>query len=161
MAAAGTGKRLLLSTPLGEIALSLLPEAAPATVAHVERLVAAGAWTGASFYRSDFVIQFGLHGSGRSAPGGPLKVNESALRTRVSNLRGTAAIAHWDVPDCGDSEAFISLKANAHLDAAYGGYCVWARVADADAPSWRAIDAIAAKIAASGGTVPVTKAVIV
>lgn len=156
-------KRLLLTTPLGEIALALLPDAAPVTVAHVERLVAAGAWTGASFYRSDFVIQFGLHGTGRSSPCADLAVNESSRASRISNLKGTAAIAHWDIPDCGNSEAFISLRDSTHLDSAYGGYCVWARVAAEDKNSWAAIDAIASKIASSGGkaTVPVTRAVIV
>ena len=113
--------RLVLSTPLGDVALQLLADAAPATAAHVARLARAGVYDGASFYRSDFVIQFGLHGTAVKSPFPPLSVNESRLPTRLSNLRGTCAVAHFDVPDCGDSEAFISLQDNAHLDAAYGG----------------------------------------
>ena len=50
---------------------------------------------------SDFVIQFGLHGSGVTHTFGDLPVNETAQHVRLSNTRGTAAIAHWDVPDCG------------------------------------------------------------
>lgn len=152
--------RLVLTTPLGEIALALLQDAAPATAAHFARLASTGVLSGSSFYRSDFVIQFGLHGSGRASPHGPLAVNESARPGRVSNVRGTCAVAHWDVPDCGDSEAFISLADNTHLDAAYGGYCVFARVRDDDAASWATIGAIAAAVK-KGGNVPVSKAAVV
>ena len=45
-----------------------------------------------------------------------LHVNETHKAPKVSNTRGTAAIAHWDVPDCGNSEFFINLKSNGHLD---------------------------------------------
>jgi cyclophilin family peptidyl-prolyl cis-trans isomerase len=38
----------------------------------------------------------------------------------VSNTRGTCSIAHWDVPDCGNTEFFVNLQPNAHLDEAYG-----------------------------------------
>ena len=72
-------------------------------------------------------------------------MNETGTGTVVSNTRGTAAIAHWDVPDNGNSEFFINLKANSHLDEAYGGYCVFAEVAD-DA-SFAVVDKIAAAIA--------------
>jgi len=154
--------RLILTTPLGEVALALLRDAAPATAAHVARLAEAGAYDGgaASFYRSDFVIQFGLHGSGRASAFGPLAVNESSRPGRVSNLRGTAALAHWDVPDCGDAEAFINLGDNAHLDAAYGGYCVFARVLEGDAKSWAVVDAIAAAVK-KGSKVSLVKATVV
>lgn len=55
-------------------------------------------------------------------------------------------MAHWDVPDCGNSEFFINLGNNSHLDTAYGGYCCFAQVAADDAESWRTIDSIAAAI---------------
>ena len=80
----------------------------------------------------------------RTNPEGDLKVNETHQHKIVSNTRGTAAIAHWDVPDCGNSEFFINLSANAHLDSAYGGYCVFAEV---DAVSFKIVDAIADAIA--------------
>ena len=73
----------------------------------------------------------------------------------MSNVRGTAAIAHWDVPDNGNSEFFINLQANTHLDEAYGGYCVFAQVEDTDADSYKTVDAIAAAIK-SKGSVPIT-----
>ena len=62
----------------------------------------------------------------------------------MSNARGTAAVAHWDVPDCGNTEFFINLVTNSHLDSAYGGYCVFAEVADES--SFAVVDAIAAAV---------------
>eukprot|EP00729_Bicosta_minor_P025733 gene25733-30894_t len=106
-------------------------------------------YDGKTFYRRDFVIQCGLHGS-QTKPPANLQSNETGKHTFVSNTRGTAAIAHWDVPDCGNTEFFINLKANSHLDEAYGGYCVFAEVEEGDAASFAVVDTIAAAIA--GGT---------
>jgi cyclophilin family peptidyl-prolyl cis-trans isomerase len=148
-----------ITTELGVISLTLLPDAAPQTVAHIVKLVSSGFYNGTSFYRSDFVIQFGLHGTGRPAP--DLTVNETNHGARrISNTRGTAAIAHFDVPDCGGSEIFINLQANPHLDTAYGGYCVFARVEDP--ASLDIVDAIAAAVkTTTRGTVGIQKAVLV
>ena len=86
----------------------------PRTVEHVKSLAASGIWDGCKFYRSDFVIQGGTHGSGRDAP--KLSVNETGVGPLISNTRGTAALAHFDVPDNGAGEFFISLQDNAHLE---------------------------------------------
>ena len=75
-------------------------------------------------------------------------MNETSTGTVISNSRGTAAIAHWDVPDCGNSEFFINLGSNSHLDSAYGGYCVFAEVQDE--ASFSVVDAIAEAIAKGG-----------
>lgn len=111
---------LVIETEVGNLCLALRPDAAPTTCAYISELVKIQLYDGMKFYRSDFVIQMGLHGSGRSVPNGDLKVNETHQFERVSNTRGTAAIAHWDVPDCGNAEFFINLQANTHLDDAYG-----------------------------------------
>ena len=137
---------LVLTTALGAIRLVLHRDAAPATVAHVTALAASRVFDGAAtFYRSDFVIQCGLHGSGKSSPLPNLAKNEARSCGR-SNTRGAMAVAHWDVPDNGNSEFFISLKSNGHLDTAYGGYCVFATVAPGDAASFAVVDAIAAAV---------------
>lgn len=81
-------------------------------------------------------------------------MNETRSGTFLSNRRGTAAIAHWDVPDCGNTEFFINLGENAHLDDAYGGYCVFA-VVDGDA-SFAIVDAVAAAVK-SGKNTPITR----
>ena len=52
------------------------------------------------------------------------------------------------MPDNGGSEFFVNLKHNKHLDAAYGGYCVFAEVAADDAASFATVDKIAALVKA-------------
>ena len=100
--------------------------------------------------RSDFVIQMGTHGLSRANPEGNLPVNETKSGVRISNTRGTAAVAHWDVPDNGNSEFFINLQTNDHLDDAYGGYCVFAQVSEDDAASFATVDKIATAIKSQG-----------
>ena len=121
--------KIILETSLGKIALSLRSDAAPETAAHICRIASSGLYDGCCFYRSDFVIQCGLrnaNGEQIENPFPDISVNETALHTRVSNTRGTCAVAHWQAPDNGNSEWFINLKHNSHLDTAYGGYCVFA-----------------------------------
>ena len=120
-----------VSTTFGQITLKLRPDAAPKTVEHFCKL--APLFDGCCFYRSDFVIQGGLQradGSSVPNPMKPIPVNETHTGTKLSNVRGTAAFGHWDVPDAGNSDWFINLKENSHLDSAYGGYAVlrpWTR----------------------------------
>ena len=68
------------------------------------------------------------------------------MHTVISNTRGTASIAHFDIPDNGNTEFFINLGANTHLDTVYGGYCVFAEVSTGDSESWATVDAIASAI---------------
>ena len=157
--AEGTGAAaslLTIRTELGDIRLATRPDAAPKTLAHVVALAAAGLYDGCCFYRSDFVIQMGLtrHVDGAKVSNSvcsDLDENETGSHAFVSNTRGTMAVAHWDVPDCGNSEVFINLGANTHLDSAYGGYCVFAQIAAEDRASFETVDKIAAAIAAQEG----------
>ena len=137
---------LQISTPCGVITLKLRPDAAPTTVEYISKLVASGVYDSATFYRSDFVIQCGLHPKPCPVPN--LSVNETSTNELISNTRGTASIAHWDVPDCGNSEFFINLKSNPHLDTAYGGYCVFAVAEGAESET--TMDRIAAEVTAKG-----------
>lgn len=107
---------LIISTPLGAITLQLRKDAAPKSVEYYIKLAQQGFFDNSTFYRSDFVIQCGVHGLNRKNPLGDLPVNETKQGVRISNTRGTAAIAHFDVPDNGNSEFFINLQTNAHLD---------------------------------------------
>merc|ERR1712007_31325 len=122
---------LLMDTDAGRIRLNLRPDSAPLTCEYITKVVQNRLYDGKTFYRSDFVIQCGLHGSGVSPPGN-LSRNETKDGVFISNKRGTCAIAHWDVPDNGNTEFFINLQENTHLDEAYGGYRVFAEVADED-----------------------------
>jgi cyclophilin family peptidyl-prolyl cis-trans isomerase len=103
------------------------------------------------------VIQCGLHGSGVTHSFGDLSVNETFVGRRVSNTRGTAAIAHFDVPDNGNTEFFINLSPNTHLDVVYGGYCVFAEVDDE--ASFTVVDRIAAAVRC-GTNVKILRAVV-
>jgi peptidylprolyl isomerase len=139
---------LVLDTELGSITLALLPEIAPVTVAHISKNVADGLYNGLCFYRSDFVIQFGTYGSSKASRHPPLPVNESGRG--ASNLKGTLAVAHHDKPDCGSTELFINIVDSPHLDTAYGGYAVAAKVGAEDQKSWATISAVAAAIKDQG-----------
>ena len=136
-----TATGFVIDTEMGAIALAFEEAAAPVTAAHFKTLVGDRLYDGCCFYRSDFVIQMGNtdHATGGTVanPRADLPVNE----TKLSNVRGTMSVAHWDVPDNGNSEWFVNLQPNAHLDSAYGGYCVFAEVADA--PSFETVDKIA------------------
>ncbi|KAJ1470206.1 hypothetical protein T484DRAFT_1848670 [Baffinella frigidus] len=90
----------------------------------------------------------GLYGTDRSHNFGDLPVNEAATGVVLSNTKGTVSIAHHDVPDNGNTEFFINLGSNDHLDTAYGGYCVFAQVADDS--SMAVCEKIAAEV--KGGT---------
>eukprot|EP00929_Paragymnodinium_shiwhaense_P052722 TRINITY_DN26408_c0_g1_i1.p1 TRINITY_DN26408_c0_g1~~TRINITY_DN26408_c0_g1_i1.p1 ORF type:complete len:159 (-),score=24.87 TRINITY_DN26408_c0_g1_i1:152-628(-) len=138
-----------LATGLGPIRLVLRPDAAPKTAEHFCKIINERLYDNCCFYRSDFVIQGGLQrldGSGVANPHPDLPVNETKAGPRVTNDRGTVAFGHWDVPDNGNSEFFINLQHNPHLDDAYGGYCVFAQIDPSDAESFRTVDAIAQSI---------------
>lgn len=68
---------LTIHTELGVIRMKLRPDAAPTTAAYISKLAQDGVYDGCTFYRSDFVIQCGLHGTGKSAPEN-LKINETS-----------------------------------------------------------------------------------
>jgi peptidyl-prolyl cis-trans isomerase A (cyclophilin A) len=143
--AAGTNlplTRFLPATPLqdpvvrvssteGPFDIQLLSQSAPATVTNFLRYVDAGAYRGMLVHRSDpgFVIQTGaLTLSGSSLENVPTFLpvtNEPGL----SNLRGTVAMAKVDGdPNSATSQWFINLTNNTFLDAANGGFTVFARV---------------------------------
>lgn len=136
-------RHFAIDTELGVIHLTMRPDAAPKTVAHFIQLVQDELYDQCCFYRSDFVIQMGNtdYETGTERPNkvADLTVNE----TNLSNTRGTMAVAHWDVPDNGNSQVFINLQDNEHLNEAYGGYCVFANIQPDDADSFQVVDKIA------------------
>ena len=140
-----------------KVSLELYPQEKPETVEHVKRLAESKIWDGTKFYRSDFVVQGGTHGSGRNPP--KLGVNETRVGRRISNTRGTAALAHFDVPDNGAGEFFISVQDNPHLDDAYGGYCVFGAIAEGDSASFATLDALGSAI--KSGAEPIIRSVTV
>ena len=148
--------RMVITCDLGKISLLFRPDAAAITCSHIAQLIGAGLFNNISWYRSDFVIQTGLYGTSRANPFPNLPTNETSTGLRLSNVRGTVSIAHHDVPDNGNSEFFINLQDNVHLDKAYGGYCVFANVEDNDEESFKVVDAVARAVKA-GGKVLISK----
>jgi len=74
---------IVLETDLGNITLALLPRTSPVTCAHVARHVKEGLYDGVCFYRSDIVLQMGIHATGRKSAHAPLGVNESRAVTEA------------------------------------------------------------------------------
>ncbi len=74
---------LVIQTALGNVTMRLRADAAPVTVEYIRKCVEAGLYNGRSFYRSDFVIQCGLHGSDVKHAFGNLPVNETHTGVKV------------------------------------------------------------------------------
>ncbi|CAK9009164.1 unnamed protein product [Durusdinium trenchii] len=135
-------KYLLLETDLGNVAMLLRPDSAPLTVEHVCRLVDEGLYNGCYFYRSDFVLQWGLWLPNETEVKNPypdIAANETDSGTFLSNRPGTVAIAHG-IGVNGNSDIFINLQDNDYLDTMSLGFCVFAEL---DAKSRRVVKDLA------------------
>lgn len=139
---------LFFETDLGDIRMLLRPDAAPLTVDHVCTLVNDGLYDGCYFYRSDFVLQWGLWLPGPDGeepevpnPYPDIKANETDFGTFISNRRGTVAVGHG-IGVNGNSDLYINLKDNVYLDTTSYGYCVWAQVEE----GFGVVDALAAAV---------------
>ena len=125
----------------GTIVLELFPQEAPVTVANFVNYVQSGFYDGLIFHRviPDFMVQGGGFDSDLvQQTTGPAIINESS--NRLSNLRGTIAMARATTADSASSQFFINLVDNTGLD--YGtrtydyqynitaqvGYCVFGEV---------------------------------
>ena len=107
-----------LVTSVGSMTIELWPEQAPQTVANFLKLVDDGFYPGTIFHRviAGFMIQCGGYEADMTYREAPRTVvNESA--NGVRNTRWTVAMARHADPDSADSQFYINLKDNAHLDA--------------------------------------------
>lgn len=132
-AAAEDNPRVRLGTSLGDIDLELYPDRAPRTVANFLERVDEGFYEGLIFHRvvAGFVIQTGGYDAEmnyREPPGNVPNESTNGLR----NTRGTLAMARLADPDSANTQFFINVKDNGHLDPAAGqpGYTVFGRVID-------------------------------
>lgn len=137
----------------GDIVIELYAEQAPITVENFIDYVQSGFYDGLIFHRviSGFMIQGGGYDTDLNdiTPGDPI-INESS--NRLSNVRGTLAMARTTYADSATSQFFINLDDNTFLD--YGwrtydyqynvtaqvGYCVFGEVIS----GMEIVDAIAA-----------------
>ena len=132
-----TADTALIKTPLGDIELELLVDDAPNTVANFLRYIESGKYTNSFVHRSakkldgsGFVIQGGGYTFNGSNPVGIIPFESIENEFKVSNTRGTVAMAkRAGRPDSATSQWFINLADNSDpLDSDNGGYTVFARV---------------------------------
>lgn len=120
-----------LETSLGNIDIELYPDKAPESVANFLELVEEGFYDGLIFHRvvAGFVIQAGGYDAKltyRDPPG--TVVNESA--NGLTNRKYSVAMARLSDPDSADTQFFINVKHNPHLDGSRvaPGYTVFGQV---------------------------------
>lgn len=125
--------RVIVSTNHGNIEIELLEKLAPETVKNFLALTDAGFYDGLIFHRviANFMIQGGGYTPNMQFRGGKKTVRNESMNG-VRNARGTVAMARLSDPDSADTQFFINVKNNTHLDAEGGepGYTVFGRVVD-------------------------------
>jgi cyclophilin family peptidyl-prolyl cis-trans isomerase len=123
--------RVVIKTSEGDITLQLFADKAPVTVANFLGYVDSGFYNGTIFHRviPNFMIQGGGFGTDmKEKETGKAIANESS--NRLSNTRGTIAMARTSDPDSATSQFFINQRTNDRLDWAEGreGYTVFGEV---------------------------------
>jgi len=123
--------RVAVDTEFGTVEIELLEKLSPRTVSAFLQLVDDSFYDGLVFHRviANFMIQGGGYTPDLQLKPGPGSIpNESY--NGVKNTRGTVAMARLSDPDSADTQFFINLRDNPHLDAegAQAGYTVFGRV---------------------------------
>jgi cyclophilin family peptidyl-prolyl cis-trans isomerase len=126
-----TGQVVQFDTVRGTFNAELLANDAPRTVANFLNYVNRGAYTNSIFHRS--VRNFVIQGGGFAVSGSTVNTIPTdapiALENKVSNLRGTMAMARTNDLNSATSQWFVNTGNNAgQLDTTNGGYTVFARV---------------------------------
>jgi cyclophilin family peptidyl-prolyl cis-trans isomerase len=133
MSAAAANPHVVLKTTKGEIEVELFQDKAPISVENFLKYVDDGFYDGTIFHRviGSFMIQGGgfTKSLEKKKTRAPIK-NEAT--NRVSNLRGTLAMARTGVVDSATAQFFINVVDNQRLDhrgpgPAYG-YAVFGKV---------------------------------
>lgn len=115
---------VLIETDKGEIVFEMYPDVAPNTVARITELVKQDFYNGLTFHRvvPGFVIQGGDpkgDGTGGSGKKLPAEFNNK------KHVLGTVAMARAKDPNSADSQFYICLSEQPHLD---GNYTVFGQV---------------------------------
>lgn len=126
--------KVKLTTTLGEIEIELFDDAAPETTANFLKYVDSGFYNNTIFHRviDNFMIQGGGFDTDFvQKPARSPITNEAD--NRLSNERGTIAMARTSAPHSATCQFFINVRDNRFLDftaptpSGYG-YCVFGRV---------------------------------
>ncbi len=117
--------KAVFHTSEGDITLELYADAMPITVGNFVKLATENFYDGTKFHRviRDFMIQGGDPNSkgadasvyGRGGPGYTIQ-DEFITDPRLTNVRGTIAMANTGQPNSGGSQFFINLVDNTNLD---------------------------------------------
>lgn len=148
-----------ISTTKGDIVVELYADQAPVSVKNFLQYVDSGFYSDTLFHRviKNFMIQGGGYTLDmmRKPPGEPIK-NEAD--NRLSNRRGTIAMARTNVVDSATSQFFINHKDNKNLDykgPRSFGYAVFGRVVN----GMDVVDRIA-RVATRRGDAPIQPVII-
>lgn len=122
---------LRIDTNRGAIDIELYADRSPKTTENFLKLVEQNFFDGLIFHRviANFVIQTGGYDHELTYREWPDKLENESLNG-LQNLTGTLAMARTADPDSADSQFFINMNNNAHLDSAPDrpGYTVFGRV---------------------------------
>ena len=123
--------QVALVTSVGEIQIELLPKFSPRHVSNFLALIDENFYVGLVFHRviPNFMIQAGGYTENLTyRPTNRSVANESL--NGLKNRKYSVAMARLDHPDSGDTQFFINVGNNTHLDATPDGpgYTVFGRV---------------------------------
>ena len=125
--------RVSLVTNKGAIEIELLPKFAPKHVANFLSLVEEEFYVGLVFHRviPNFMIQAGGYDGDLNYKPSERRVENESFNG-LKNKRLTLAMARLNDPDSADTQFFINVRDNPHLDAQPGqpGYTVFGKVVD-------------------------------
>jgi cyclophilin family peptidyl-prolyl cis-trans isomerase len=125
--------RVSLVTNKGAIEIELLPKFAPKHVANFLSLVEEEFYVGLVFHRviPNFMIQAGGYDSDLNYRPSERRVENESFNG-LRNKRFTLAMARLNDPDSADTQFFINVRDNPHLDPQQGqaGYTVFGKVVD-------------------------------
>ena len=120
-----------LTTKVGTIDIVLYDTQAPETVKNFLEGVDSGFYSGLIFHRvlAGFVIQAGGYDE-KLVYRDPPRTVKNESKVGLGNRKGTLAMARLDDPDSADTQFFINVKDNPHLNARPGipGYTVFGEV---------------------------------
>jgi peptidylprolyl isomerase len=108
----------VIETERGQLAFRMYPDVAPRTVARIRELVRGGFYRNIVFHRvvADFVVQAGdPTGTGEGGSGQTIPAEFSHLHY----LRGSVGMARSDDIHSNDSQFFICISDQPHLDGRY------------------------------------------
>jgi cyclophilin family peptidyl-prolyl cis-trans isomerase len=116
--AAQAGRVCVLETEKGTLVFRMFPEVAPRTVSRIGELADSGFFDGIVFHRvvADFVVQAGdPTGTGEGGSGQTIPAEFS----HVHYIRGSVGMARDEDLHSNDSQFFICISEQPHLDGKY------------------------------------------